>query len=53
MFANWDVEEMKAKKKELEDDPNLLILTLGGWPFQGKAYPSLSGGNSSKTTGSE
>ncbi|KAI9716475.1 MAG: hypothetical protein M1812_005370 [Candelaria pacifica] len=36
LFANWDVEEMKAKKKELENDPTLLTVTLGGWPFAGK-----------------
>ncbi|KAI9695790.1 MAG: hypothetical protein M1836_006056 [Candelina mexicana] len=37
LWANWDVEELKAKKKEIEGNPILLTLTLGGWPFVGQS----------------
>jgi hypothetical protein len=32
-WANWDVEQMKEKKFQLEADPTLLTYGLGGWPF--------------------
>ncbi|OCL09129.1 putative short-chain dehydrogenase [Glonium stellatum] len=32
VWVNWDVEEMKAKAKEIEEG-NLLTLSLEGWPF--------------------
>ncbi|KAK4241290.1 putative oxidoreductase [Achaetomium macrosporum] len=32
LWANWDVEELKARRKELESTTDLNI-TLGGWPF--------------------
>jgi len=28
VWANWDVEEMLARKEEIEADPNLLTMTL-------------------------
>ncbi|RFU36003.1 hypothetical protein B7463_g320, partial [Scytalidium lignicola] len=31
-WASWDVDELKAKKDELEKDPSLLLLGLNGWP---------------------
>lgn len=34
VWCNWDVEEMIAKKAEIENNPTLLTMTLGGWPFQ-------------------
>jgi len=33
LWANWDVEEMVAKKEELEKDQQLLRIQIGGWPF--------------------
>jgi NAD(P)-dependent dehydrogenase (short-subunit alcohol dehydrogenase family) len=33
IWANWDVDELKEKKKEIEGTP-LLSLGLIGWPFQ-------------------
>jgi NAD(P)-dependent dehydrogenase (short-subunit alcohol dehydrogenase family) len=33
VWANWDVDELVAKKKTIEADPLLLTATLGGWPF--------------------
>ena len=41
VWAQWDVEEMKARKQEILDDPNLLNLSLGGWPFEGPAEKVL------------
>jgi len=32
VWANWDVDELKAKAKALEEDPTLLTLGLLGWP---------------------
>jgi len=32
-WVNWDVEQMKEKKAQLEADPTLLTYGLGGWPF--------------------
>ncbi|KIW10986.1 hypothetical protein PV08_10285 [Exophiala spinifera] len=34
VWCNWDVEEMIAKRAEIESNPTLLTMTLGGWPFQ-------------------
>ncbi|KAJ5702795.1 Glucose/ribitol dehydrogenase [Penicillium malachiteum] len=33
LWANWDIDEPKAKEKEIESN-NLLSIGLGGWPFQ-------------------
>ncbi|KAL6246082.1 hypothetical protein RBB50_007235 [Rhinocladiella similis] len=33
VWCNWDVEEMISKKAEIESNPTLLTMTLGGWPF--------------------
>jgi hypothetical protein len=33
LWANWDVEELKSKAKELEES-NDLSIGLNGWPFQ-------------------
>ena len=33
LYANWDVEEMKAKKEEIAVDPDFLTLGLNGHPF--------------------
>ncbi|KAH0845686.1 hypothetical protein FOPE_12246 [Fonsecaea pedrosoi] len=30
--ANWDVEELVARKAEIEADPALFRVTIGGWP---------------------
>lgn len=35
VFANWDVEEMEAKKGEVEGNEAMLTVGLGGWPFVG------------------
>ncbi|KAK4252122.1 hypothetical protein C7999DRAFT_27364 [Corynascus novoguineensis] len=32
LWANWDVDELKARRDELESS-TLLKITLGGWPF--------------------
>jgi hypothetical protein len=33
LWAHWDVDELKQRSKELEEDPMALTLTLSGWPF--------------------
>lgn len=33
LWTNWDVDELKAKAKEIEGS-GLLSIGLGGWPFQ-------------------
>ena len=33
LWANWDVDELKAQAKEIETTPQLSI-GLVGWPFQ-------------------
>ena len=35
VWAQWDVDEMVAKKAEIEANPLLLTPTMGGWPFPG------------------
>ena len=32
VWCNWDVEELKAKKTEVQQS-NVLTATLQGWPF--------------------
>jgi hypothetical protein len=32
LWANWDVEELKAQAKEIEEG-TLFNIGLGGWPF--------------------
>ncbi|MCJ1485125.1 hypothetical protein MMC06_005298 [Schaereria dolodes] len=34
VWAEWDVDEMRAKEKQIQNDPGLLNLGLGGWPFK-------------------
>ena len=36
VWAEWDVNEMKAREKEIVEDPMLLTLGLGGWPFSSR-----------------
>lgn len=33
VWANWDVEEMKARSEAIASS-NLLKMTLEGWPFE-------------------
>ena len=33
LWANWDVNELKNKSKQLHENPMALTLTLDGWPF--------------------
>jgi hypothetical protein len=33
VWVNWDVEELKAKKAEIEADPYLLAIGLGGTEY--------------------
>lgn len=37
LYANWDVDELKDRAKELESTTQLNI-ALGGWPFQDASY---------------
>ena len=37
LWANWDVEELKAQAEEIEASTRLSI-ALGGWPVQGAAW---------------
>lgn len=37
LWANWDVDELKAKAEELESTTQLNI-GLGGWPFQDASW---------------
>ena len=39
LWSNWDVDELKARAKELESGPQLSI-GLVGWPFGGEGYTS-------------
>jgi len=32
VWVNWDVDELKARAKEIEEG-SLLTLSLDGWPF--------------------
>ena len=34
LWVNWDVEELIARKAEIEANPLLFRITIGGWPFQ-------------------
>jgi hypothetical protein len=33
LWANWDVEELIARRQEIEANPLLFKITIGGWPF--------------------
>ncbi|KAF2250365.1 NAD(P)-binding protein [Trematosphaeria pertusa] len=33
LWINWDVDELEAKKEEMEKDSGLLTMGLMGWPF--------------------
>lgn len=37
LWVNWDVDELKARAKELESSTQLSI-GLSGWPFQGGSW---------------
>jgi hypothetical protein len=39
VWSNWDVDELKAKREELEGTPNL-TLGLVGWPWKKKSNGS-------------
>lgn len=32
VWANWDVEELKAKAQEIEST-NQMVVSFGGWPY--------------------
>jgi len=34
VWCNWDVDQLKAKAKELEESPQLLTSNILGWPYQ-------------------
>jgi len=34
VWCNWDVDQLKAKAKELETSPQMLTSNILGWPFQ-------------------
>lgn len=34
IYANWDVDEMKARKEEIIANPDFLTLNLMGFPFE-------------------
>lgn len=36
VWANWDVEQLKARAKEIEDDAQMLTSNVLGWPYQPK-----------------
>jgi NAD(P)-dependent dehydrogenase (short-subunit alcohol dehydrogenase family) len=37
LWVNWDVDELIARKAEIEADPTLFRITIGGWPFAPKS----------------
>jgi NAD(P)-dependent dehydrogenase (short-subunit alcohol dehydrogenase family) len=34
LWLNWDVDELKANAKKIEESPDLFRVTIGGWPYQ-------------------
>ncbi|KEF62679.1 uncharacterized protein A1O9_00652 [Exophiala aquamarina CBS 119918] len=34
IWVNWDVEELIDRREEIQADPSLFKIILGGWPFQ-------------------
>lgn len=34
IWCNWDVDELKAKKAQIEADPMLMTMGVYGWPYQ-------------------
>jgi hypothetical protein len=34
VWANWDVEQLKAKKDKIMADPSFLNIGMNGWPYQ-------------------
>lgn len=34
VWVNWDIEELIARREEIENDPSLFTIVLGGWPFR-------------------
>ena len=38
MWANWDVEELKAREAEIRET-DVLTLGLDGWPFESALKP--------------
>ena len=46
VWANWDVDELKARKEELEGSPQFRV-DLVGWPFGEKDWSFQLSGNAS------
>ncbi|KAL1864922.1 hypothetical protein VTK73DRAFT_5608 [Phialemonium thermophilum] len=42
LWANWDVDELKARAAEMEKSP-LLTIGLNGWPFGEEANGKVAG----------
>ena len=40
LWANWDIDELKARAKEIESTTQLSI-GLNGWPFQDAGWKSM------------
>ncbi|KAJ5170925.1 Glucose/ribitol dehydrogenase [Penicillium coprophilum] len=40
LWANWDVDELKAKAEEIKESSDLSIV-LGGWPFQNPNWKTM------------
>ncbi|KAL8740796.1 MAG: hypothetical protein Q9184_008454 [Pyrenodesmia sp. 2 TL-2023] len=36
VWANWDVDQLKARAKEIEESPQMLTSNVLGWPYQPK-----------------
>lgn len=34
VWANWDVKQLKAREKEIEESPQMLTSNVLGWPYQ-------------------
>ncbi|KAK2809432.1 hypothetical protein FQN50_003891 [Emmonsiellopsis sp. PD_5] len=46
LWANWDVDELKARAKEIESSERFNV-GLGGWPFQDGGYKFKAAGSGS------
>ena len=42
VYANWDVDELMARAKEIEESTRFNI-RLGGWPFEDNAWNAQKG----------
>lgn len=38
VWANWDVEQLKARAKEIEESAQMLTSNILGWPYLPKDY---------------